>query len=107
MSDNDAIQTLPALPLKNTLLFPHLLLPLSVGRASSLAAVEAALSTEEKEIFLIAQRESKEESPNQESLYSIGTKAVIRKMTRPTEETMELLVQGVERMTLIKLEHSE
>ena len=47
-------QTLPALPLKNTILFPGLLLPLSVGRESSLQAVEAALKTEEKEIILVA-----------------------------------------------------
>ena len=49
------LQVLPALPLKNTILFPGLLLPLSVGRESSLQAVQAALKTEEKEIILIAQ----------------------------------------------------
>ena len=44
MPENNNIQTLPLLPLKNTVLFPYLLMPLSVGRASSLAAVEAALA---------------------------------------------------------------
>src|SRR4029077_3081721 len=52
MPETNNIQTLPLLPLKNTVLFPYLLMPLSVGRASSLAAVEAALATEEKEIVV-------------------------------------------------------
>jgi ATP-dependent Lon protease len=101
------VQTLPVLPLKNTVLFPYLLMPLSVGRASSLAAVEAALATESKEIVLFSQRDSSVESPKQEDLYSIGTKAVIRKMSRPNENTVELLVLGVERVTLVKIDSVE
>src|SRR5277367_485177 len=101
------VQTFPVLPLKNTVLFPYLLMPLSVGRASSLAAVEAALATESKEIVLFAQHDSNEESPKQEDLYSIGTRAVIRKVSRPNENTLELLVMGVERVTLVKLDSSE
>ena len=49
MAENDNIQLLPLVPLKNSVLFPNLLMPLSVGRAASLAAVEAALATEEKQ----------------------------------------------------------
>src|SRR5271166_187534 len=101
------VQTLPVLPLKNTVLFPGLLMPLSVGRASSLAAVEAALATESKEIVLFSQRDSSVETPQQEDLYSIGTKAVIRKMSRPNETSFELLVLGIERVTLVKLDSSE
>ena len=83
MATND-VQVLPVLPLKNTILFPGLLLPLSVGRESSLAAVEAALKTEEKEIVLVAQRDPQVDSPEQDQVYTIGTKAVIRKSSRPT-----------------------
>jgi ATP-dependent Lon protease len=99
------VQVLPALPLKNTVLFPHLLLPLSVGRQSSLKAVQAALATEEKEIVLIAQRDASVELPVQSDLYGVGTKAVIRKMNRPNEELMEVLVLGTERVVISKLEH--
>jgi ATP-dependent Lon protease len=74
---NNEFQVLPALPLKNTILFPGLLLPLSVGRDQSMRAVQAALKTEEKEIVLIAQRDAQTESPQQDDLYTIGTKAVI------------------------------
>ncbi len=104
---NTEFHVLPALPLKNTILFPGLLLPLSVGRESSVRAVEAALNTEEKEVILIAQRDAQVESPEQDDLYTIGTKAVIRKSSRPSEGMMEILVLGVERVVVVKLESSE
>jgi ATP-dependent Lon protease len=104
---NNELQVLPILPLKNTILFPGLLLPLSVGRPSSVSAVEAALKTEEKEIILIAQRDAQVESPQQDDLYTIGTKAVIRKSSRPNEEMLEILVFGTERVVVVKLEGTE
>ena len=106
MAEKD-LQVLPVLPLKNAVLFPGLLMPLSVGRPASQAAVEAALATESKEIALFSQRDSSVDLPKQEDLYPIGTKAVIRKMSRPSESTLELLVLGVERVTLVKLDSSE
>jgi len=106
MGNND-FQVLPALPLKNTILFPGLLLPLSVGRDNSLRAVQAALNTEAKEIILIAQRDAQVESPQQDDLYTIGTKAVIRKSSRPNEGMMEILVLGSERVVVMKLETAE
>jgi len=99
--------SLPVLPMKNTALFPHLLMPLSVGRPKSVAAVEAALATEGKELVLIAQRDASVEAPAQHDLYAYGTKAVIRKMSRPGESHLELLVQGVERLMLLKFESTE
>jgi ATP-dependent Lon protease len=104
---NGDFQVLPALPLKNTILFPGLMLPLSVGRESSLKAVEAALKTEEKEIILIAQRDPQVDSPQQDDLYTIGTKAVIRKSSRPNDGLMEILVLGVERVVIVKLDAAE
>jgi ATP-dependent Lon protease len=103
MANND-YQVLPALPLKNTILFPGLLLPLSVGRENSLKAVEAALATEEKEIILIGQRDPQVESPAQDDLFTIGTKAVIRKSSRSNDALMEILVLGVERVVVAKIE---
>ena len=104
---NKDFHVLPALPLKNTILFPGLMLPLSVGRSNSLKAVEAALKTEEKEIILIAQRDAQVESPQQDDLYTIGTKAVIRKSSRPNDGMVEILVLGVERVVVMKLESME
>jgi len=103
---SQAIQTLPVLPLKNTVLFPHLLMPLSVGRASSLAAVEAALKTEEKELVLFTQKDASIEVPGQDDLYPIGTRAIVRKVNRQ-DDSVELLVLGTERVALIRIESSE
>jgi ATP-dependent Lon protease len=104
---NTDFNVLPALPLKNTILFPGLMLPLSVGRESSVKAVEAALKTEEKEIILIAQRDPQVEVPQQDDLYTIGTKAVIRKSSRSGQGMLEILVLGVERVVVVKLDSSE
>jgi ATP-dependent Lon protease len=104
---NNEFPILPALPLKNTILFPGLLLPLSVGRDSSLKAVQAALKTEAKEIILIAQRDPQMDSPAPQDLYTIGTKAVIRKSSRVSDGIMEILVLGVERVVVMKVEAEE
>src|ERR1700730_18023693 len=107
MSEETNIVTLPLLPLKNTVLFPYLLMPLSFARSSSLAAVEAALATEEKEIVVFAQRDASAETPKQDDLYTVGTKAIIRKMSRSANGALELLVLGMERVSLIKIDESE
>jgi len=106
MAKNE-FEVLPALPLKNSILFPGLLLPLSVGRENSVRAVEAVLRTEEKEIILVAQRDSQVESPQQDDLYTIGTKAVIRKSSRQGAGAMEILVLGMERVVVVKLESDQ
>lgn len=102
----DTIQILPVLPMKNAVLLPHLSMPLAVGRPSSLAAAEAALATEEKTIVLVAQRDATEEQPGADGLYSIGTRAVIRKAAHG-EGGRQLLVEGVERVVLVKVEQAE
>ena len=102
--NKDKIQTLPLLPMKNTALLPYLVTPLSVGRTKSLAAVEAALATEDKEIVLISQRDSSVDNPGQNDLYTYGTKAVIRKINRPNANLIEILVLGIERVMLLKVE---
>ena len=104
MSTPENLQTLPVLPIKNTVLFPFLLLPLSVGRASSIAAIEAALASEEKEIVVVAQRDASVDNPGLTDLYSIGTKAVIKKMARKPQGLLEVVLLGVERVVLLKLE---
>jgi ATP-dependent Lon protease len=103
----EQLQTLPVLPVKNTVLFPYLVLPLSAGRPASIAAVEAALSSEEKEIVVIAQREASVETPRQEDLYTIGTKAVIKRMARSEQNTLQLVVHGIERVILVRLDQTE
>ncbi len=107
MSEVENVYSLPLLPIKNTVLFPYLLLPLAAGRPISVAAVNAAVATEEKEIVVIAQRDASVDMPGQDQLFSIGTKAVIKKMARPREDTVEIIVQGVERVVLLKFEQTD
>jgi len=105
--ENDTgVMVLPILPLKNTVLFPQLFIPLSVGRAQSLAAVEAALATEEKAFVVVAQRDAAVETPGLEDLYTVGTRAVIKKAQRG-ENGIEVIVQGLERVAILKAEETE
>jgi ATP-dependent Lon protease len=105
-AQTENILELPVLPLKNTVLFPYLFMPLSVGRPNSMAAVEAALASEEKTLVLFAQRDAGNDQPQEEGLYDIGTRAIVKKMVRG-DNTVEMLVQGVERVALVKLEQTE
>ena len=107
MAEQEKVQILPLIPLKNSVLFPGLLMPLSIGRPASLAAVEAALATEEKEVVVVAQRSSDTDSPGQDDVYTIGTKAVIRKMARPNDDMVEVLVLGTERVVVLRLDSTE
>ncbi len=91
--------TLPVVPIKNTVLFPNLLMPLSVGRPKSVAAIQAALATEAKEILVVTQRDSAVEIPGPADLFLTATKAVIKRSSGSGDKC-EILVLGVERVTL-------
>src|SRR3982750_1629299 len=88
----------PVLPIRNTVLFPSLFLPLSVGRPASRAAIDAAMSTEDKTLVVVAQRDASD-NPALGDLYPVGTVAVIKKMAR-SESGIEVLVQGGGRVRL-------
>jgi len=98
---------LPLLPLKSTVLFPHLFMPLSVGRPASLAAVEAALGTEEKTLIVVAQKDGNQDQPGLDDLYQVGTRAIIKKMVRGEGGVIELIVQGAERVRILGAEQTE
>jgi ATP-dependent Lon protease len=101
-----AVYTLPVLPIKNTVLLPYMFMPLSVGRPNSLAAVEAALASEEKTFVVVTQRDASNDQPREADLFTTGTRAVIKKMARG-EGMVELIVQGVERVGILKVEETE
>src|ERR1700733_83800 len=99
------ISTLPLLPLKNSVLFPGLLMPLAVGRPGSMAAVEKALATEDKEMVVVTQRDASIDAPTANDLYTLGTRAVIRKAGK-SKDQIEILVLGMERVVLVKVEEN-
>jgi len=90
--------------LKRTVLFPGTMMPLTVGRERSIAAVEAALKTEDKTLLVVAQRDAQTDQPTLEDLYPIGTKAVIKQTARTPEGHYNILIQGLERFVLLKLD---
>ncbi|HXV59669.1 MAG TPA: LON peptidase substrate-binding domain-containing protein, partial [Vicinamibacteria bacterium] len=96
-------QELPLFPLKNSVLFPYLGMPLAAGRPISIAAVESSVGTEEKEIVVVAQRDAEVQEPSQKDLFEVGTKAVIRRLAPSPEGGLQLVVQGVDRVRLTGL----
>ena len=97
---------IPILPVRNTVVFPYVLAPLSVGRVISIEAAQAAALSEDKEVFVVAQRNDVD-LPTPNDLYSVGTKAIIKKMAQPRAESLAMAVQGTERAVLIKIEQTE
>jgi len=103
---NSMLSTLPILPVKRTVLFPGVMMPLTIGRERSVAAVNAAMKTEEKMIIVVAQRDPQTEEPTLSDLYPIGTKAIIKQIGQASEGSIHALVQGLDRVVLIKEEQS-
>ena len=106
MNNETLTVQLPVLPIKRTVLFPGIMMPLTVGRERSIAAVEAAMKTEDKTILVVAQRDPQTDEPGREDLYTIGTKAIVKQIGRTENGTIHALVQGLERVALIKVEQA-
>src|SRR5262245_47223156 len=87
---------LPVLPLKDVVVFPFIILPLSVSREKSINAVDAALA-EQRIIMLVAQRDAQNETPRADELFSVGTVAAIMRMLKLPDGRIRLLVQGLSR----------
>ena len=101
MSASEETRTLVVLPIKNTVLFPYLLMPLSVARERSLAAIEAAAASEDKTLFVVAQKDARTDDPGFEDLYTIGTEAVIKRLERG-DNMVQMIVQGTRRMEVLE-----
>ncbi|MBM2883807.1 endopeptidase La [Chromobacterium phragmitis] len=91
--------TLPLLPLRDVVVFPHMVIPLFVGRAKSIRALELAMD-EGKQILLVAQRSASKDEPSAEDLYSVGTIAAVLQMLKLPDGTVKVLVEGRQRATI-------
>lgn len=96
-------KVLPLLPLRDVVVFPHMVVPLFVGRDKSIQALEAA-SDSEKEIVLVAQRNPSDEDPSQQEMYEIGTLANVLQMLKLPDGTVKVLVEGVQRVRIQRVE---
>ncbi|MBQ27676.1 MAG: endopeptidase La [Nitrospiraceae bacterium] len=107
MDDQTTVATLPVLPIKRIVLFPGVLMPVTIGRTSTIAAMDSAMKTEDKTIIVVSQRSPEQEHPSIDDLYSIGTKSVIKQVTRTDGSKIHALIQGIERAVLLRVEQTD
>ncbi len=99
-------QTYPILPLRDIVVFPHMIVPLFVGRDKSVAALEAAMAAD-KEIFLVTQINPSEDDPTREDLYEVGVTATVLQLLKLPDGTVRVLVEGKTRGRLDEVEEAE
>ena len=97
---------LPVLPLKDVVVFPYVILPLSIGRDKSLLAVDRALS-ENRMVMLVSQKDPADPDPDEKGLYRMGTAALIMRMLKLPDGRIRVLVQGLARARLEHISHRE
>ena len=96
-------RSLPILPLRDIVVFPHRIVPLFVGREKSVAALEAAMATD-RELFLVAQLDPGEDDPDRDALYDLGVIATAMQLLKLPDGTVRVLVEGAKRARLVNLE---
>ena len=92
----EKIMAIPLLPLRDVVVFPHMIVPLFVGRERSIAALESAMKYE-KGIFLVAQKNAQKDDPDEEDIHKIGTIGIIIQLLRLPDGTVKVLVEGKKR----------
>ena len=95
--------SLPLLPLRDVVVFPHMVIPLFVGRPKSIKALEAAMEAG-KQILLLAQKSAAKDEPSPEDLYDVGTVATVLQMLKLPDGTVKVLVEGTQRAEVIEVE---
>ena len=90
---------LPLLPLRDVVVYPHMVTPLFVGRGKSIEALERAMVSD-KQVLLVAQRNPSVDDPTADDVYSIGTIASILQLLKLPDGTVKVLVEGVERANI-------
>src|SRR5277367_1207321 len=91
-------RVLPILPVRSTVLFPHAVLPLTVGRESSIQLIQSL--GEQKTIVVVAQRDERMDSPQPSDLYSVGTLATVHKVVKMPNQSLFVFTEGTERVKL-------
>src|SRR5690349_11572834 len=91
-----AARTVPLLPLRDIIVFPHMVVPLFVGREKSINALEEAMSRD-KEILLSAQKKAKTNEPTPDDIFTVGTLGTIIQLLRLPDGTVKVLVEGKRR----------
>ncbi|HET6631488.1 MAG TPA: LON peptidase substrate-binding domain-containing protein, partial [Rhodanobacteraceae bacterium] len=102
MTDRPETTALPVLPLRDVVVFPHMVIPLFVGRDKSIRALEMAMEAD-KRIALVAQKSAETDDPGPEDLYGIGTLATVLQLLKLPDGTIKVLVEGVDRVRVDRI----
>ncbi len=97
---------MPVLPLRDVVVYPHMVIPLFVGREKSIIALDVAMRSD-KRILLAAQKQADVDDPKGSDLYLVGTVATILQLLKLPDGTVKVLVEGVDRATIDSLEEGE
>ena len=97
----ESYETLPIVPLRDVVVFPHMMMPFVIGRPASTRALEHALS-QDKRIFLAAQKDAANDDPNSNDIYAMGCVATIVQSLRLPDGNVKVLVEGIERARTIE-----
>jgi len=94
------LSAIPILPLRDVVVYPHMVIPLFVGREKSIQALEAAMDSD-KQILLVAQKSAAQDEPTQDDLYEIGTVSSILQLLKLPDGTVKVLVEGNKRARIV------
>ena len=94
------MSVLPLLPLRDVVVYPHMVVPLFVGRQKSILALESAMEAD-KQIVLVAQKDPSEDDPGVDDVYQVGTLATILQMLKLPDGTLKVLVEGLGRVSVL------
>ncbi|HCS29648.1 MAG TPA: endopeptidase La [Spongiibacteraceae bacterium] len=103
MGDSNEVMDFPLLPLRDVVVYPHMVIPLFVGRDKSIRALESAMAAD-KEIMLVAQRDPNVDEPGIDDLYDIGTVSNILQLLRLPDGTVKVLVEGAYRAQINRID---
>src|SRR5579875_2123085 len=99
-------EVLPVLPLRDIVVFPHMIVPLFVGREKSVRALEAVMK-EEKQILLVAQKDAAQDDPSKDDIYRVGTISKILQLLKLPDGTVKVLVEGSQRARIVGFKETE
>jgi ATP-dependent Lon protease len=99
------LTSFPLLPLRDVVVFPHMVIPLFVGRPKSIKALDVAMESG-KHILLVAQKSAAKDEPSSEDLYAIGSVATVLQMLKLPDGTVKVLVEGTQRARILRVDES-
>src|SRR5271167_2565982 len=100
------VETLPVLPLRDIVVFPHMIVPLFVGREKSVRALEAVMK-DDKQILLVAQKNATQDDPSADDIYRVGTVSTILQLLKLPDGTVKVLVEGGRRANIVAFKETE